>query len=93
MFIALGSLYSMAQDNRKKVSEILPGTVIALFAWLIVSMFFSFYVENFANYSVIYGTLGAVIVLLIWLYVTSVILILGAEINATIDTVKSKNVN
>lgn len=53
-------------------------------AWMIVSIGFSVYVENFANYSVIYGTLGAVIVLLMWLYMTSFILILGAEYNASL---------
>ena len=47
-------------------------------------------VENIANFSVIYGTLGAVIVLLMWLYMTAVILILGAELNAAImDCVNS----
>lgn len=45
-------------------------------------MGFSFYVENFANYSIIYGTLGAVIILMMWLYMTSLILILGAELNS-----------
>ena len=52
--------------------------------WLVVSIGFSVYVENFANYSVIYGTLGAVIVLLVWLYLTSFVLILGAEFNAAL---------
>ena len=50
-----------------------------------VSVGFSFYVENFARYSVIYGTLGAVIALLIWLYLTADILILGAELNAALQ--------
>lgn len=50
---------------------------------------FSFYVEHFANYSVIYGTLEAVIVLLMWLYMTAVILILGAELNAALQTVRA----
>lgn len=49
-----------------------------------MSIGFSIYVENVADYSVIYGTLGAVIVLLIWFYLTSFILILGAEFNAAL---------
>lgn len=87
MFSTLGMLYIMAQDKRTKITEILPGTVISLVAWLLVSMLFSTYVENFANYSVIYGTLGTVIVLLIWLYLSSVILILGAELNLAIKVI------
>lgn len=51
-------------------------------------MGFSFYVENFAKYSVIYGTLGAVIVLMMWLYMTAAILILGAELNAALLEVR-----
>ena len=51
---------------------------------MIVSAGFSFYVENFANYSVIYGTLGPVIVLLMWLYMMTVLLIMGAELNAVL---------
>lgn len=87
MFSALGMLYIMAQDKRMKITEILPGTVISLAAWLLVSMLFSSYVENFSNYSIIYGTLGTVIVLLIWLYLSSVILILGAELNVAIKAI------
>lgn len=88
MFGALAALYAMSQDQRQPVSSILPGAGIALVAWLAVSIGFSFYVENFANYSVIYGTLGAVIVLLTWLYMTAVILILGAELNTALRAVR-----
>lgn len=87
MFAALALLYAMPQDKRQPASSILPGAGIALIAWLTVSIGFSFYVENFANYSIIYGTLGAVIVLLSWLYMTAVILILGAELNAALRIV------
>ena len=84
MYAALGTLYAASLDKRQAIKDILPGIIAALTSWMIVSIGFSFYVENFANYSVIYGTLGAVIVLLMWLYITAVILILGAELNAAI---------
>lgn len=90
MFAALGLLYASAQDRKQKARTIMPGVAAALTAWLAVSIAFSFYVENFANYSVIYGTLGAVMVLLMWLYMTAVILILGAELNAALWTVRSQ---
>lgn len=88
MFAALGGLYSAAMDQRQPMKAIRPGILFALAAWMIVSVCFSFYVENFANYSVVYGTLGAVIVLLMWLYMTAVILILGAELNAALLSVR-----
>ena len=89
MFAALGALYAMSQDRRQPVSSIVPGAVAALAAWLAVSIGFSFYVENFANYTIVYGTLGAVVVLMVWLYLTATILIMGAELNAALRTARS----
>ena len=91
MFAALGTLYAASLDKRQPWEEMLPGITAALLSWIVVSIGFSVYVENFANYSVIYGTLGAVIVLLMWLYMTAVILILGAELNAALRTVRQAN--
>lgn len=92
MLVALGTLYAASLDKRPTIKSIVPGIIVALVAWMVVSIGFSFYVENFANYSVIYGTLGAVIVLLMWLYMTAVILILGAELNVALLTIRSDNV-
>ncbi len=89
MLVALGTLYAVSLDKRQPMKAIIPGILAALISWMVVSIGFSFYVENFANYSVIYGTLGAVIILLMWLYMTAVILILGAELNAALLTVRS----
>lgn len=90
MFVVLGTLYTVALDKRQSVRAIWPGIILALVSWLLVSIGFSFYVENFANYSVIYGTLGAVIVLLMWLYMTAIILIMGAELNAALLSVRAE---
>lgn len=87
MFAAIWVLYIVALEYRPPIKQILPGILLALPSWLIVSGLFSFYVENFAQYTAIYGTLGAVIILFVWLYMTAVILILGAELNASLATV------
>ena len=84
MLAALGALYAASMDEHQPIKKLLPGIIAALVSWMIVSIGFSFYVENFANYSVIYGTLGTVIVLLMWLYITAIILIMGAELNAVL---------
>lgn len=89
MFVTLGALYTLPQDVRQPIRKILPGTVLALICWLAVSVIFSFYVNNFANYTVIYGTLGAVIALLSWLYMTAILLIMGAEVNAALNEARS----
>lgn len=90
MFLILGILYTVAQDKRCSVKAQMPGILIAMVLWLVASIGFSLYVENFGKYSVVYGALGTVIVLLLWLYMTSFAMILGAEINAAVlDAKKS----
>lgn len=81
LFATLGMLYALAQDERQSAGAVLPGAVSAMAAWMILSVGFSFYVENYAHYSVIYGTLGAVMILMIWLFLSGVTLIMGAELN------------
>ena len=84
MLVVILMLYFAALDSRCSIKSLIPGILLSLIAWLTVSIAFSVYVENFGNYSVIYGALGTVVVLLIWLYMTSFILILGAEFNAAL---------
>ncbi len=82
MYAAIWALYSLSVEKRQSASDILPGVAASVVVWLAVSVAFSFYVENFAGYSVIYGTLGAVMALLLWLYLSAIILIMGAQLNA-----------
>ncbi len=91
MFAALGTLYAAALDKKQKMKAIWPGIFAALAAWLVISICFSFYVENFGSYSIIYGTLGTVIVLVMWLYITAFVLILGAELNAALLTIRTQD--
>ncbi len=84
MTFILSAIYYFTPNMRITIKSVLPGAIGALFFWLLYSIGFSFYVENMANYSGFYGSIGAIIVLLIWLYFTSVTLILGAELNACI---------
>ena len=59
--------------------------------WLALSLLFSLYVESAARYNVIYGSIGAIIVLLLWLYLASVMLIMGAEFNSVLLELKEKS--
>ncbi len=86
-FLALGALYWVAPGIRGPRRRVFPGAVAALASWLAFSAGFSFYVENIANYSVLYGALGGIIILLLWLYATATVLILGAEFNHTLDII------
>lgn len=86
MITALGLIYRFAPCRQKaKWHWFAPGTIAAAFLWLAGSAGFSYYVANFSSYDATYGSLGAVVVLLMWLYVSSFIVLVGAELNAEID--------
>ncbi len=84
VFAAVGFLYALSQDARQPGKGVAPGVLLALAAWMLFSAGYSFYVENFARYSLIYGALGTVIVLMVWLSLTATVLVMGAEVNGTL---------
>lgn len=65
-------------------TPIMPGAILAAISWAMISALFRLYVTNFGNYNKVYGTVGAVIVLLLWLYMTSLVLLLGDQLNVTV---------
>lgn len=68
-----------------KIKWLSWGVVFSTLLWLLASVLFSFYLENFANYNATYGTLGALIGLMVWVWISVIILIVGAEINAELE--------
>jgi membrane protein len=78
-------LYKFTPCKRLTFWDVLPGSVFATIGWVLSSMGFTFYVDNFANYSRLYGSIGAVIALMVWLFLTSVIILIGGEINALLS--------
>jgi membrane protein len=80
---SLAVLYAVAPDrDAPKVRWVSLGSIVVTVAWAIVSLLFSFYVNNFGSYDKTYGTIAGVIVLMLWLYLTCYLILLGAEINA-----------
>lgn len=84
MAISLGILYQLALGQRRPLREVLPGVGSSLAAWLLLSMAFSYYVENMARYAQLYGSIATIVVVLLWLYMSGQILILGAELSASL---------
>ncbi|MDK2918760.1 MAG: rane protein [Candidatus Petromonas sp.] len=82
LFSVMGSLYYIAPNKKLKFLEIIPGTLFAICGWILISLGFSFFVNNFRNFTIIYGSLAAIIVLMIWLYLSGIMLVLGGEINS-----------
>ena len=79
---ALSILYYIAPEAKQKFRWILPGAVTSTVLWLGASSLFRLFVRNFATYNKFYGSLTAVIILMIWLWITGLIFLLGAEINS-----------
>lgn len=90
VFVVLCLLYWLGPGTRPRIRHILPGAAAATAAMLIISMGFSFYVENVSNYSLLYGSIGAIIVLLLWLYFASITILMGAEFNRALARVRGE---
>lgn len=83
--IAIALLNYFGPDAEQDWEWITPGAVLAAALWLIASLGFKIYVTNFSNYNETYGSLGGVIVLMLWFYLTGVAILVGAEMNAEIE--------
>ena len=81
MCLVFQFMYYIFDRRRKKLKKHLPGAVFSTAGWMIFSNLFSIYIDNFADYSYIYGSLAAVVLLMLWLYFCVMILLLGAELN------------
>ncbi len=86
LFAGVGVLYRFG-PNRKaaRLPWLSAGAVLAVVAWAILSFGFSYYVANFGNYNQVYGSIGAVIAMLIWLWISSFLVLFGASLNAQIE--------
>lgn len=82
LFFVLTMLYWIAPNKKISCLSVLPGSLVATVGWSLVSLGFSFYVDKFGNYTSTYGSLGGIIVLMVWFYLSGFIIIIGGEINA-----------
>lgn len=84
VFVAFMLLYTLAPNVKIKMMSVIPGSIFATIVFLVGSYLFGIYISNFANYSKTYGSIAGIIILMLWLYITGFIIIIGAEINAII---------
>lgn len=86
IIVALGLAYKVAPVRRQpRAKWVTVGSLVAACIWIAVSLGFSFFVANFANYDKTYGSLAAVVVLMLWLFFSSFVVLLGAEINSEME--------
>lgn len=85
MVLVVALVYYVAPDVEQRFRFITPGSVLAVVFWIAASLGFGFYLRNFANYNAMYGSIGAVIILLLYFYLSSAVLLFGAELNAVVE--------
>lgn len=77
-------MYWIFVGKGTKITDHIIGAVFSALGWILASFLFSLYVENFANYSYIYGSLSVIVLMMLWIYILMIILLLGAEVNVFI---------
>jgi membrane protein len=90
MVFTVALLYYFAPDVDQPFRWITPGGLIGVLLWVLASAAFSFYVNNFGTYDKTYGSIGVVIILLLYLYISSLTILFGAELNATLVRMKEE---
>lgn len=85
LLLAVAVIFYFTPDVKQDWKWISPGSVFTIPAWVLTSLAFSYYINNFGSYDKTYGSIGAVIVLLLWLYLSGFIILIGAEINAVVE--------
>jgi len=83
-------IFKVLPNRKTTITAQLPGAVIAAVGWVLFSFIFSFYVNNFSSYANIYGSLAAIVVFMLWLYICIYILFCGAELNLLVEKVQEK---
>ncbi|MGK7912102.1 MAG: YihY/virulence factor BrkB family protein [Synechococcus sp.] len=89
--LALAFIYRLAPSQQPRFAPVWPGAIAGGTIWLVVSIGFRLYVRSFGRYEAIYGSIGAIIVLLLWLYLSSFGILLGGEVNAAIHQLRMQH--
>ena len=90
LMVVLALTYHLLPNDEEPFRLVTPGAILAVTVWVVASVGLHYYVLNFANYSVMYGALGAVLMLLLYFYVSAAVLLFGAEVNAVIRNASRK---
>ena len=85
LLLGFSIIYYLGPNVEQKFKFITPGSLLSVTLLIIVSLGFTLYIRNFADYSATYGSIGAVIILMLWLYIAGLVILLGSEINALVE--------
>lgn len=91
LVIIFTALYKFTPCKRFKLKEVFPGAVVSALGWIISSFAFSYYINNFNNYTKVYGSLAAIFIMMLWMFITSMVIIFGVEVNSVLVEHKKEN--
>ena len=91
--IILINLYKFTPNKKILTKDVLPGSIVATLVYLVISLAYSYYTNNFSNYNIIYGSIGGIIILITWLYLSSWSILIGHEVNVRLYFRRYKNKN
>ena len=90
LFVGISIIYHFGPTIKKKFQLFTPGSIISTCLIIVTSSFFNYYISNFAEYNKVYGSIGTLIIILLWMYINSIILLIGFELNASIFNAKKQ---
>ena len=93
LFIGIAILFHLGPSIKSKWKLFTPGSLFATIFIIITSIGFNYYIHHFSQYNKIYGSIGTLMIILIWMYFNSIILLTGFELNASIANAKEKGRN
>ena len=85
LLLGFALIYKFAPNVEQKFAFVTPGSILGVALLIIASLGFAFYTSRFADYSATYGSIGAIIILMLWLYIAGLVILLGSEINALVE--------
>lgn len=91
MIVTFYLMYRYLPNRRLNFNHIIVGTLFTTFGWILGSLVFSYYINHFGSYELIYGSLGGVFALIVWLYISTLIFLLGAELNVISSNLENKD--
>jgi membrane protein len=91
LFLGISTIFNLGPSLKNKWKTFSPGAIFSTVFIIVTSLGFTYYIDNFGQYNKIYGSIGTLIIILLWIYFNAIILLTGFEINASIINAKKKN--
>ena len=90
LFLGISTIFNLGPSLKNKWRTFSPGAIFSTVFIIVTSLGFTYYIDNFGQYNKIYGSIGTLIIILLWIYFNAIILLTGFEINASIINAKKK---